>query len=514
MVRRRGAGINGYLNAFRLPYTFLFGRYFGSRRGAVTRPKNGENRPAARDKTTTVTGRQPITAPKGKDDGGMRRRGPFDTNKPNQFKVLIDKTFPERQFVVRTEGRVSYFRFSQVAQLAMTGFVAAVIAWGSFTSVSFFRHDTVLQAKDDEIAGARLAYRSLLSEVAEYQRKFASITKDLEENHSLMLGLVEKNAALQRNLSSVSRRLEITSAERQQVINTRERLKEQLAVLENEMQSMSSRNYALKDNLSAVESDLHIILAERNKAQTDSTRMRRRVDELTERLKVLQDSEGEVVQRMNERTSDQISSLEKVMELAGLDPDRLLGATGETDRPQGGVGGPFIPFKGDGLPASDLKLELANLDRNLARLESLQETIAKVPLAAPMTTYYITSSYGKRRDPMTNRWSAHYGIDLGGPMKSPVYSTAAGTVTVAGWHGRYGRLVEIDHGQGLKTRYAHLNSILVKVGQKVKFHDKVGLLGNTGRSTGPHLHYEVEFNEKPLNPLKLIRAGRYVFKNE
>jgi murein DD-endopeptidase MepM/ murein hydrolase activator NlpD len=429
----------------------------------------------------------------------------------DRVRAVIDRVFPERQLVMRTEGRVSYFRISQPLQVVMSGVVVAALSWSAFTSVSFLMHDKVLQAKDDEIAGARLAYRSLLNEVAEYQRKFASITKDLEENHSLMLGLVEKNAALQRNLSSVSRRLEITSAERQQVINARERLKEQLAALENEMTSMSGRNFALKDNLSAVESDLHLIMTERNKAQNDSSRMRNRVEELTSRLKELQETEGEVVQRMNERAGDQIAGLEKVIELTGLEPDRLIGVTKDE---KSGVGGPFIPLEADGLPASDLKMELANLDRNLNRLESLQESMARMPLAAPLGSYYITSSFGKRKDPMTNRWSAHYGVDLGGPMKSPIYSTAAGKVTYAGWKGRYGRLIEIDHGFGLKTRFGHLSKILVKVGQEVKFHDKIGLLGSTGRSTGPHLHYEVVFNNKPVNPLKFIRAGKYVFKNK
>ena len=441
----------------------------------------------------------------------MMRRGAFDTNAVKHLRALAGRLFPERQFVVRTEGRVSYFKVSQPLQIVMSGVVAVALSWSTFTSVSFLMHDQVLQAKDDEIAGARLAYRSLLNEVAEYQRKFASITKDLEENHSLMLGLVEKNAALQRNLSSVSRRLEITAAERQQVISARERLKEQLATLENEMTSLSGRNFALKDNLNAVESDLHLIMTERNKAQNDSSRMRNRVEELTSRLKELQETEGEVVQRMNERAGDQIAGLEKVIELTGLEPDRLLGVSEED---KSGVGGPFIPVEPDGLPAGDLKLELANLDRNLNRLESLQESITRVPLAAPLTSYYITSSYGKRKDPMTNRWSAHYGVDLGGPVKSPVFSTAAGKVTYAGWKGRYGRLIEIDHGLGLKTRFAHLSKVLVKVGQEVKFHEKIGLLGSTGRSTGPHLHYEVVFNNKPLNPLKFIRAGKYVFKDK
>ncbi|MFQ5765541.1 MAG: M23 family metallopeptidase, partial [Rhodospirillales bacterium] len=103
-------------------------------------------------------------------------------------------------------------------------------------------------------------------------------------------------------------------------------------------------------------------------------------------------------------------------------------------------------------------------------------------------------------------------IDLGGPFKSSVYATAPGVVTYAGWKGKYGKLVEIDHGAGLKTRYGHLHKFFVKKGQKVNFHKKIGLLGSTGRSTGAHLHYEVVFKGRAKNPMKFIRAGKYVFQ--
>ena len=99
------------------------------------------------------------------------------------------------------------------------------------------------------------------------------------------------------------------------------------------------------------------------------------------------------------------------------------------------------------------------------------------------------------------------------PKKTSVYSTAPGVVTFAGWKGRYGKLVEITHGNGIKTRYGHLHKLLVKRGAKVKYRDKIALLGNTGRSTGAHLHYEVVVKGKPRNPALFIKAGRYVLQD-
>jgi murein DD-endopeptidase MepM/ murein hydrolase activator NlpD len=103
---------------------------------------------------------------------------------------------------------------------------------------------------------------------------------------------------------------------------------------------------------------------------------------------------------------------------------------------------------------------------------------------------------------------------MGSPFKAPVYVAAPGIVTYAGWKGKFGKMIEIDHGSGLRSRFGHLHKILVKKGQKINFRDKVGLLGSTGRSTGAHLHYEISFNGRNMNPKKFFKAGRYVFQKK
>ena len=106
----------------------------------------------------------------------------------------------------------------------------------------------------------------------------------------------------------------------------------------------------------------------------------------------------------------------------------------------------------------------------------------------------------------------HFGMDLGGVSRTRVYAPAPGTVTYARRKGKYGKLVVIEHGNGFKTRYGHLYKILVKRGQKVDYRTKIGLMGSTGRSTGPHLHYEIIHKGRALNPWRFIKAGRYVLK--
>jgi len=136
----------------------------------------------------------------------------------------------------------------------------------------------------------------------------------------------------------------------------------------------------------------------------------------------------------------------------------------------------------------------------------------KVPLGLPLkTSFRLTSGFGSRNDPINGRYKMHEGQDLAGDYGDPAYSTAEGTVTYAGWENGYGRLVKIRHAFGIETRYGHLSAINVTVGQKVSRGEKIGDMGNSGRSTGTHLHYEVRLSGTAVNPMTFIRAARDVF---
>jgi len=434
-------------------------------------------------------------------------------DRPDTWRARLRRWFPERLLHIRTDGRVSYFRVSTGLQFTTAVVALGLLGWGAFASWSFVEHGKVVDAKNKHISNARLAYHSLLGEVADYQIKFTAITEDLENNHALMLGLVEKNASLQQSLKSVSKKLVVTESERETVRLAREALKRQLGDIENKLSQTASRAFSLEGNLSSVENDLQVALSERNQALFKGSGMRREIKQLQVRLETLeQDQEGSI-DRLTSQASSSIESVERIIETAGLKVDEVLKASGAMTVPVG-QGGPFIPADMDNLPGKNLKNKLSNLDNHLSRWNSLKGLMKNLPLASPMDTYYITSNFGKRRDPINKRWSAHYGLDFGGKFKSKILAPAPGKVTFSGWKNKYGRLIEIDHGAGIKTRYAHLNKIFVKKGQKVKFRDKIGLLGSSGRSTGAHLHYETVFNGKLMNPLKFLKAGRYVFQEE
>ena len=405
---------------------------------------------------------------------------------------------------------MSFVRFTQRVQISV--FVCLLLAggWMVFSSVAYMRNDAVVVGKDKQIADSKQAYRALLGEVSEYQKKFTDLTTDMEDSHDLMMGLVEKNASLRHSLTTVAKKLDVTRSQREQVASARESLKEKLSAIEIKVRDMSKQNFSLTDNLSTAEADLQKALAERNKSIYEGSRMHRRIKGLEIRLTDVEKTEEDAIQRLTDSTTTYIDTLERVVKVAGLNIKHLLK---DYEPPANGQGGPFIAAALEkNLPGKQLKNQLSNLDIHLGRWEALQGVMRKIPLSAPLNNFNITSSFGKRRDPINKRWAAHYGLDLGGPFKSSVYSPAPGVVSYAGWKGKYGKLVEISHGAGLKTRYGHLNKILVKKGQKINFRQRIGFLGSTGRSTGAHLHYEVVFRGKAKNPMKFIKAGRNVFQ--
>jgi murein DD-endopeptidase MepM/ murein hydrolase activator NlpD len=184
-------------------------------------------------------------------------------------------------------------------------------------------------------------------------------------------------------------------------------------------------------------------------------------------------------------TAAEIDQVEGLIKSTGLDPGTLAGAP------------PPV--------ASTTRTDA--LRHNLAYLTQLTSALAHVPLAAPVSEMQITSPFGYRADPFTGRREFHVGIDLRGAEGTPIYATAPGTVIFAGFATGYGRLIVLDHGMGLTTRYSHLMSFAVHVGDHVALHQDIASMGNSGWSTGPHLLYETRYDDKPFNPLQFIKVS-------
>jgi murein DD-endopeptidase MepM/ murein hydrolase activator NlpD len=186
----------------------------------------------------------------------------------------------------------------------------------------------------------------------------------------------------------------------------------------------------------------------------------------------------------------------------GLDMAQLEAAT-----PRSGMGGPFIPVK-LAADAGPFERQLYRINVSRAQVDRLNRTLAQVPYRKPVIgEVEFTSGFGVRSDPFLGRPAMHTGLDFRAATGDPVRATANGKVASAGWAGGYGRMVEVDHGNGLSTRYGHLSEIGVKVGDAIKIGQVIGAVGSTGRSTGPHLHYETRIDGEAVDPQKFLRAG-------
>ena len=176
--------------------------------------------------------------------------------------------------------------------------------------------------------------------------------------------------------------------------------------------------------------------------------------------------------------------------------------------PRAAAGGPFVPLRPPRPGASAFDRQIYRINIARAHIDHYNRMLTDVPVRKPVTGEIdMSSPFGVRTDPFNGRPAMHTGIDLRGQIGEPVHATAAGTVSIAGRDGGYGNMVEINHGNGLATRYGHLSEIDVKVGQKVRIGQVIGKIGSTGRSTGPHLHYETRIDGEPVNPQKFLRAG-------
>jgi len=218
--------------------------------------------------------------------------------------------------------------------------------------------------------------------------------------------------------------------------------------------------------------------------------------------------EGQILalEQIRAQVDAEAGVMREAIETAGLDPRALEPASPDMLAAEG-IGGPFIPI-GIDAEAGGFEARVADLQESLVARDRLRRTTIAIPFERPVDgDIAVTSHFGVRSDPFTRRPALHSGIDFRARTGEPVYATAAGRVVSAGRAGGYGKLVEIDHGNGLTTRFAHLSVISVDEGDEVAAGDLVGRAGSTGRSTGPHLHYETRIDGRAVDPTRFLRAA-------
>ena len=425
-------------------------------------------------------------------------------------KRLCARLLVERQVILRWNKRFKFIIVTPRAQLVAAGVFLLIGGWFVFTNVAAIHQRSVIAAKDREIDAGERAFAALRDEVSRSVARIENLNRNLKAKHAEVRGLFAQRIDLSKRLGSVKVELGESEKDRNDARASRELIDRELGRLRVTLDGAVKRNIRLRDAVESLETRLEDAALDRSELMAERDRLEGRERDLEKDLVDLQTSRQQVLDRLTERTVDRIDEFKEVIAMTGLDADRLLGGVFDNSA---GQGGPFIAFKPEADKNEDeFDSRLTVLNGHMDRWDGLKGLLKTLPLTSPSDHYYVSSRFGKRRDPVNKKWGMHIGVDLAGLKKSPVLSTAAGTVVSVSRHPSYGRMIVIDHGLGIRTRYGHLYKILVRRGQKVGFRQKIGLMGNTGRTTGAHIHYEILVNGKPYDPLKFMQAGKYVFK--
>lgn len=361
----------------------------------------------------------------------------------------LQTLFPDREFIVRSQGQVRFFTVSSRMQLAAAALVAALLlVWiGVMTAMTIAQvtatnERIALLNREAKVASAESRVKSLGSIAADLARRQEFIEKVVETQ----IGELPADAELDRALTSGD------DVQPRTIGAVGAALPNEAATLAR----IEARQFAFVENLTG--------LAERRAQRAEQA------------LRAVGFNPGQVLATMNDHSAQ---------------------------------GGPLLRMATSADGALDPRFR--RLGVSLARMNALERGLAGIPQVLPASLEFISSGFGYRADPFSGDGAFHSGLDFKGPIGAPVYSAADGVVGFAGVRQGYGNCVEIDHGNGLVTRYAHLSAFRAAVGQRVDAGAVIGAIGSTGRSTGPHLHFEVRIHDRAVNPrpfLEMASHGR------
>lgn len=444
----------------------------------------------------------------------------------------LHETFPERQIYIRSEGQVQFFSLGPLLQATLASCTVLFLGWVAFSSVNVIFKDRIISAKEkrfhqmqaayeDRVSGLQLSYDEVNSALVASQDRFRATAGELQAKQNAILRFLGRKQQVDSALA----------ASATNVLSTGDNKAQNKPV--SQPVNLDSDNYVLPEppkqtpqktrkasflNWGAVDRWAGAVFGRSHKqALTPQIVARhpalRQLAAQTESVRRIGVEETQLMVLAQGEAASGVRQIDSLLRRAGVNAEQYI-ARVDAKR---GMGGPEIPLDPERAPGvSDPAFQNA-YGKAYDTLDQLNHYLAgfyHIPLTTPVVggQFENSSPFGARTDPITGRHAFHPGIDFAGPYGSLVRATAPGVVSGAGMNGAYGNMVEINHGYGIRTKYGHLAAILVHVGSRVEKGSPIGKLGSTGRSTGPHVHYEVWYDGSLRNPRNFIEAGRYVLK--
>jgi murein DD-endopeptidase MepM/ murein hydrolase activator NlpD len=458
-----------------------------------------------------------------------------------RVQAWLHETFPERQIYIRSDGRVQFFTFGPLLQAVLAAATLLFLGWVAFSTVNVIFKDRIIAAKErrfqqmqtayeNRVADLQLSYDEVNTALVSAEDKFKSAADELEAKQNTILVFLDRKRQVDAALTGSGVPTEkkgtalpaaLPEATGKGGFSDEEDPGFTAAPAPVKPPPKAKPHHAsVLDFGGTVGRIAGVIFGKRPADPLSGPALARhpvlkRLAVQTNRVRQISTTKTELMSSAEGQATKGVKLIQALLRRTGINPDkfeqRVAGAHG--------IGGPEVPMSDvrvDGV--SDLAFQKAYVEAyaTLDRLNQMLGGMRHVPLTVPVwgNDFELSSGFGPRYETLTHRYAFHPGIDLAGPWGATVRSTAPGIVTWAGPRGSYGIMVEIDHGFGIHTRYGHLSSVKVRIGARVAKDSPIGRLGSTGRSTGPHVHYEVWYDDVVRNPRNFIEAGRYVLKQE
>ena len=441
----------------------------------------------------------------------------------SRLRVALEHRLPEQRLFLKSDKSTRFIRLKPGTQAAILLGMGGLIGWSVIiTSVVFI----------DAISAGSTRQQSMRENLAYHDRLNAlSYAVELRTAEALQAqerfsSAMDQVAAMQlRLLQSEERRRELESAvdamhaNLRRTVQDRDTARAELAQMRVELmaetgtdETTASREAALSQTIDILADVLEATADQRDGAAVLVAQASEEIERLAYADALDQERQERVFQQIEEAVALSMEPLNRMLSAAGIPTDRLIG---QVRAAYSGQGGPLMPIAvstmGDGAP-DPMSLRANELLEQLDALNLRRIAAEQLPFTVPVRgAYRQTSGFGYRRDPFNGGRRLHAGTDFAGARGTHIVAGGDGTVVSASRQSGYGLMVEIDHGFGITTRYAHLTRLHVRKGERVSRGDHIGDMGCTGRCTGTHLHYEVRRNGNPVNPMSFITAGRDVF---
>ncbi len=435
-----------------------------------------------------------------------------------RIHTTLERHLPEQRLFLKSDTETRFIRLRSSTQAIAIVVGSFAVAWMILSTAILILDSISAGTSRDQVARQQTLYEQRLTALSRDRDLRADEAASAQERFNLALAQVSQMQA--RLLASEDRRRELETGidviqnTLRGVIKERDAARAELAALATDPGSGRTGTERLADvaaTLDFMTTALASTAGERDNLIIDAEKARARADQTALDMQALQLRNEAIFAQLEEALTVSVEPLERMFEEAGLSPDDLISAVRKGYSGQGGPLTPLALSTSGALPSPEetrANAILAGLDTmNLYRIAAF-----KAPFGMPVkSAVRYTSGFGGRNDPFGRGYRRHEGQDMAGSYGAPIYATADGVVTHAGWENGYGRLVKIQHAFGIETRYGHLSQISVEVGQRVSRGDRIGDMGNSGRSTGTHLHYEIRIDDRAINPMTFIRAASNVF---